>query len=68
MKPGQIKIPRSELGARLDETAAIKRRMAELLAELEARAKPPERRDHRPGDRAAGGATLGGWRHNPQNW
>jgi hypothetical protein len=59
MKPGQIKIPHSELAERLDEVAAIKRRMVELLTELEVRvigpAAPPIERP-------------GGWRHDPLGW
>jgi hypothetical protein len=64
MRPGQIRISRNNLGARLNEAAAIKRRMTELLAELEALVADGAGAPRRP----TGKSRPGGWRHNPLGW
>ncbi len=54
--PKPVTIPRTELGRDLDEAAAIKRKMAALLRELEAQAagRPVKQ--------------TGAWRHHPADW
>lgn len=56
MKRGQIVIPKSELGKKLDRVAAIKAEMTELLRELE--------------ETATGNKIekVGTWRHDPIGW
>jgi hypothetical protein len=56
MKRGQITIPKSELGQKLDQIAAIKVEMTSLLRQLE---------------EAASGKKIdkvGTWRHDPLGW
>ncbi len=56
MKRGQIVIPKTELGQKLDQAETIKAEMTELLRELE--------------ERVAGEKIekVGTWRHDPLGW
>ncbi len=56
MKPGEIRIPKSDLQRRLDATVALQRSAAGLLQELEQAYL----------GRSAG--KLGQWRQDPQAW
>jgi hypothetical protein len=60
--PGEVRIPRTELGRQLAEAAAIKRRMRELLAQLEQR--------YIEGLDVSGKSTRPSrsWRRHPEDW
>jgi hypothetical protein len=56
MSKPPVTIPQTKLGAQLQETAAIKREMTQLLQELESKAAG--RPISKPGS----------WRHHPADW
>jgi len=56
IEPSPVSIPKSPLGAQLDEAEAIKREMTELLRQLEAKTTGQPV------------AKPGSWRHDSTGW